>query len=216
MFAYRCKDDIQTIVQPRLAQQGSSGGGPGLDCLSRAYVTRALVTSTGEINKQFIKTVRFFSSVNLVRVLTCKWRPGCVSEMSSASSKGPGSVVEDRPVDLFLVEAPMVPENLLRVSSLSEVNLVLEKAKCLPVARTLITNVVTVVRGDVTGVQVMLLDPQLLTRISCAASILFPRAPETIKITLTKRYGEFLFRPNMLVSDWIDAGKLDLQVRRVL
>ena len=153
--------------------------------------------------------------MNLVRLLTCSGGQG-VFEMSAASSKGPESVVEDPPVDFFLVEAPLEPEKLLRVSSLSEVNLVLEKAKCLPAARTLITNVVTVVRGDVTGVQIMLLDPKLPARISCAASILFPKAPETVKITLTKRYGEFLFRPNMLVSDWIDAGKLDFQVRRFL
>ena len=151
--------------------------------------------------------------MNLVRVLTCSGGQGAFI-MSSASSKGPESVAGEPSVDLFSMEASLEPEKLLRVSSLSEVNLVLEKAKCLPTTRTLITNVVSVVRGDVTGVQIMLLDPQLPPRISCAAAVLFPKAPETVKMTLTKRYGEFGFRPNMMVSDWIDAGKLDLQVRR--
>ena len=133
--------------------------------------------------------------------------------MSAASTKGPGSVMEEPTVDLFKVEAELDPEKLLKVSSLSEVNLVLEREKFLPSTRTLISNVVTVVRGDVTGVQLMLLDPQLPPRISVAASILFPKAPESVRITLTKRYGEFCFRPNMLESEWIDAGKLDFQVR---
>ena len=121
--------------------------------------------------------------------------------------------MEEPTVDLFKVEAELDPEKLLKVSSLSEVNLVLEREKFLPSTRTLISNVVTVVRGDVTGVQLMLLDPQLPPRISVAASILFPKAPESVRITLTKRYGEFCFRPNMLESEWIDAGKLDFQVR---
>ena len=132
--------------------------------------------------------------------------------MSAASSKGPDLVMEDPVVDLFQVEAPLETKNLLRVSSLSEVNLELEKAKCLPAPRTLITNIVTVVKGNIMGVQVMLLDPQSPVRISCAASILFPKAPETVKITLTKRCSEFYFQPNSLVSDWVDAGKLDFQV----
>ena len=150
--------------------------------------------------------------MNLERSLTCVASRKCI-EMSAASTKGPGSVVEEPTVDLFQVEAELEPEKLLRVSSLSEVNLVLEKAKFLPTTRTLISNIVTVIRGDVTGVQIMLLDPQLPPRISCAASILFPKATESARITLTKRYGEFCFRPNMLESEWIDAGKLDFQVR---
>ena len=109
--------------------------------------------------------------------------------MSDESSKGPDSVMEDPTVDLFLVEAPLEPKKLLRVSSLSEVNLVLEKANCLPAARTLITNVVRAVRGDVSSVQIMLLEPQRPARVSCAASVLFPKAPESVKMTLTKRYG---------------------------
>ena len=143
--------------------------------------------------------------MNLVRVLT----------MASESSKCTESVAGEPVVDLFAVEAALDPGKLLRVSSLSEVNLVLEKAKFLPTQRTLVTNVVSVTRGDVTGIQLMLLDPQLPPRISCAAKVLFPKAPESVKMTLTKRYGEFGFRPNSMVSDWIDAGKLDLQVIEV-
>ena len=143
--------------------------------------------------------------MNLVRVLT----------MASESSKCTESVAGEPVVDLFTVEAALDPGKLLRVSSLSEVNLVLEKAKFLPTQRTLVTNVVSVTRGDVTGIQLMLLDPQLPPRISCAAKVLFPKAPESVKMTLTKRYAEFGFRPNSMVSDWIDAGKLDLQVIEV-
>ena len=87
----------------------------------------------------------------------------CVCEMYDGASKGPDFVMEDPTVveaplnltaDLFLVEAPLEPENLLRVSSLSELNLMLEKANWLPSARTLITNF-----------QIMLLDSMLPARI---------------------------------------------------
>ena len=93
--------------------------------------------------------------------------------MCDGTSKGRDFVIEDPTVveaplnltaDLFLVEAPLEPENLLRVSFVSELNLVLEKANWLSLVRTLITNF-----------QIMPLDPMLLARISCAASILFPK-----------------------------------------
>ena len=95
--------------------------------------------------------------------------------MYDRASKGPDFVMEDPTVeeaplsltaDLFLVEAPVKPENLLRVSFLSELNLVLEKANWLPSARTLITNF-----------QIMPLDPML---------------PESVKMTLTKLRGGFI------------------------
>ena len=63
------------------------------------------------------------------------------------------------------------------------------------------------------NIQVILLDPPEPPRITCSANVLFPKAPDGVKLTLTKRYGEFMFGPNMTVSEWIDAGKLDLQVR---
>ncbi len=139
-----------------------------------------------------------------------------VCDMSAASSKGHESVMEDPVVDLFQVEVPLEPKNLLKVSSLANVSLELEKAKCLPAPRTLITNIVTSVKGVVRGVQLMLLDPQSPVRVSCSAGVLFPKAPETAKITLTKRCSEFYFKPGTLVSDWVDAGKLDFQVIELL
>ena len=75
---------------------------------------------------------------NLVEIIVLWfwWRQVCVCEMYDGASKGPDFVMEDPTVveaplnlteDLFLVEAPLEPDNLLRVSFLSELNLVLEE-----------------------------------------------------------------------------------------
>ena len=133
--------------------------------------------------------------------------------MRDESTKDPASVIEECSDDLFLVEVPLEPEKLPRIDALSGINLPLEAANCQPGTRMLIVNIVRASKGDISWTQLMLLDPPDPPRITCSVDVLFPKAPAQVKFTLTKRFSEFFFRPNMTVSEWIGAGRLDLQVR---
>ena len=70
-------------------------------------------------------------------------------------------------------------------------------------------------QGEVNHAQVIVLDALEPPRISCALSNLFPSAPVGARLTLVKKFSEFVFKPNATASDWLDAGKLELQVREV-
>ena len=133
--------------------------------------------------------------------------------MGDESSKDHFSQAAEPVDDLFKIEVPMVPAKLIRVEELSNVLPALKEANCQPGSRTLITSVVKAARGEVEYAQVMILDPAVPPRITCSVDNLFPNAPVEAKLTLTKRFSEFIFKPNQTVSEWLDAGRLDLQVK---
>ena len=93
----------------------------------------------------------------------------------------------------------------IRVPELSGVLPALKAVNCQPVSRTLITNVVKAARGEVEYAQIMILDPAVPPRITCSLNNLFPKAVEGAKLTLTKRFSEFTFKPNHTVSEWLYA-----------
>ena len=68
-------------------------------------------------------------------------------------------------------------------------------------------------RGEVGHAQILILDAAEPYRLSCPVKTLFPSAPEGARLTLTKRFSEFQFQPNQTASEWIDAGRLELQIK---
>ena len=129
------------------------------------------------------------------------------------ASKEHDSTHGEAALDYWQEEIPLDPSRMVRAADLSSVLAALEKVKCQPGQRTLVVNAVKISRGEVNHAQVIVLDALEPPRISCALSNLFPSAPIGARLTLVKRYSEFLFKPNATASDWLDAGKLDLQVK---
>ena len=113
--------------------------------------------------------------------------------------------------DLWQIECPLEPSRMVRASDLSSVIPALEKVKCDPNLRTLVVNAVRITKGEVNYAQVIVLDSKDPPRISCALSNLFPSAPPGSRLTMIKKYSEFVFRPNATASEWLDSGKLELQ-----
>ena len=118
-------------------------------------------------------------------------------------------------LDYWQEETSLDPSKMVRAADLSSVLSALEKVKCQPGQRTLVVNAVKISRGEVNHAQVIVLDALEPPRISCALSNLFPSAPVGARLTLVKRYSEFVFKPNATASDWLDAGKLELQVKNL-
>ena len=113
----------------------------------------------------------------------------------------------------FDVEVPLEPSKMVRAADLSSVLPALAKVNCLPGQRTLVVNAVKISKGAVDNAQVIVLDAADPPRVSCPISQLFPSAPVGTRLTMVKKYSEFQFRPNATASDWLDAGKLELQVK---
>ena len=114
--------------------------------------------------------------------------------------------------DLWQIECPLEPSRMVRAADLSSVLPALEKVNCEPNLRTLVVNAVRITKGEVNYAQVIVLDAKDPPRISCALPNLFPSAPQGSRLTLTKKFSEFQFRPNATASEWLDSGKLELQV----
>ena len=127
-------------------------------------------------------------------------------------SKDHDSIHDEGSVTVFDVEEPLDPSKMVRAADLSSVLPALEKVSCQPGPRTLVVNAVKVSKGNVDHAQVIVLDAAEPPRISCPIQQLFPDAPVGTRLTMIKKYSEFQFRPNTTASQWIDAGKLDLQV----
>ena len=134
-------------------------------------------------------------------------------QMSEEASREHNSVNGEAPDDLFSVEVPFDSSKLVRAEDLSSVLPALKEVNCQPGPRTLVINTVKVARGEVSHAQVLILDAAEPPRLSCPVNNLFPSAPEGTRLTLTKRFSEFQFQPNQTASDWLDAGKLELQVK---
>ena len=128
------------------------------------------------------------------------------------ASKDHNSTHGEASLDFWQIEIPLDPARMVRAADLSSVLPALEKVKCQPGQRTLVVNAVKISKGEVNYAQVIVLDALEPLRISCTLTNLFPSAPLGTRITLIKRYSEFLFKPNATASDWLDAGKLELQV----
>ena len=118
-------------------------------------------------------------------------------------------------LDYWQEEIPLDPSKMVRAADQSSVLAALEKVRCQPGPRTLVVNAVKISKGEVNHAQVIVMDALEPPRISCALSNLFPLAPVGARLTMVKRYSEFLFKPNATASDWLDAGKLDLQVKNI-
>ena len=127
-------------------------------------------------------------------------------------SKDHDSIHDEGSVTVFDVEEPLDPSKMVRAADLSSVLPALETVSCQPGPRTLVVNAVKVSKGNVDHAQVIVLDAAEPPRISCPIQQLFPDAPVGTRLTMIKKYSEFQFRPNATASQWIDAGKLDLQV----
>ena len=136
--------------------------------------------------------------------------------MDEEASKEHDSTNGEATLDYWQVEIPLDPSRMVRAADLSSVLAALEKVKCQPGPRTLVVNAVKISKGEVDHAQVIVLDALEPPRISCALTNLFPSAPLGSRVTLLKRYSEFLFKPNATASDWLDAGKLELQVRIIV
>ena len=114
--------------------------------------------------------------------------------------------------DLWQIECPLDPAKMVRAADLSSVIPALAKVKCDPNLRTLVVNAVRITKGQVDYAQIIVLDAKDPPRISCALPNLFPSAPQGTRLTLAKKFSEFQFRPNATASEWLDSGKLELQV----
>ena len=128
-------------------------------------------------------------------------------------SKDHDSVHDEGSFTVFDVEEPLEPSKMVRAADLSSVLPALEKVSCQPGPRTLVVNAVKISKGNVDHAQIIVLDAVEPPRISCPIQQLFPDAPVGTRLTMIKKYSEFQFRPNATASQWIDAGKLDLQVK---
>ena len=127
-------------------------------------------------------------------------------------SKDHDSIYDEGARAVFDIEEPLEPAKMVRAADLSSVLAALEKVNCQPGPRTLVVNAVRVSKGNVDHAQVIVLDSAEPPRVSCPIQQLFPEAPIGTRLTMIKKYSEFQFRPNETASQWIDAGKLDLQV----
>ena len=127
-------------------------------------------------------------------------------------SKDHDSIYDEGARAVFDIEEPLEPAKMVRAADLSSVLPALEKVNCQPGPRTLVVNAVRVSKGNVDHAQVIVLDSAEPPRVSCPIQQLFPEAPVGTRLTMIKKYSEFQFRPNETASQWIDAGKLDLQV----
>ena len=127
-------------------------------------------------------------------------------------SKDHDSVNGEVPENIWQIEAPLDPSKMVRAEDLSSVIPALKRENCQPGPRTLVVNGVKISKGEVDHVQMIVLDAVEPPRISCLINALFPHAPEGSRLTLLKKYSEFTFRPNSTTSEWMDAGKLELQV----
>ena len=128
-------------------------------------------------------------------------------------SKDHDSTTDEGSLTVFDLEVPLEPSKMVRAADLSSVLPALEKVSCQPGPRTLVVNAVRISKGNVDHAQVIVLDAAEPPRISCPIQQLFPEAPVGTRLTMIKKYSEFQFRPNATASQWIDAGKLDLQVK---
>ena len=127
-------------------------------------------------------------------------------------SRDHDSIHDEGSTAVFDVEEPLEPAKMVRAADLSSVLPALEKVHCQPGPRTLVVNAVRISKGNVDHAQVIVLDSAEPPRVSCPIQQLFPDAPVGTRLTMIKKYSEFQFRPNETASQWIDAGKLDLQV----
>ena len=98
--------------------------------------------------------------------------------------------------DHFEIVVPMVPTLLPVINSSSDVVPELRMGKDGPGKEVLIMNVVKLTLSQIAYCQVVMVDQEKLTTMTCVVKHVFPGVPENVKMSLSKKYSEFIFRPN--------------------